>query len=94
LNSTQASGGTGNAAIATDLSYVMEGVDNAIAIYSAVSGNKLYGPYAPSSFFAPSTMPVTCLPTHKCITTPCATTGSWCIWRSRPATPSPTSMSP
>jgi hypothetical protein len=31
----------------------MEGVDNAIAIYSASSGAKLYGPYSPDSFFAP-----------------------------------------
>jgi hypothetical protein len=53
LNSTQAGGGTGEAAIATDLSYVMEGVDNALAIYSAASGARLYGPYAPASFFAP-----------------------------------------
>ena len=53
LNSAQVGGGTGNAAIATDLSYVMEGVDNAIAIYSATSGAKLYGPYSPASFFAP-----------------------------------------
>lgn len=53
INSTAAGNGTGNAAIATDLSYLMEGVDNAIAIYSAASGAKLYGPYAPASFFAP-----------------------------------------
>jgi hypothetical protein len=53
INSTAAGSGTGNAGIATDLSYVMEGVDNAIAIYSAASGAKLYGPYAPASFFAP-----------------------------------------
>jgi hypothetical protein len=42
-----------NPAIAVDLSYVMEGVDGGIAIYSAASGAKLYGPYSPASFFAP-----------------------------------------
>jgi hypothetical protein len=53
LNSTQKDGGTGTAAIATDLSYVMEGVDNAIAIYRTATGAVAYGPYAPSSFFTP-----------------------------------------
>jgi hypothetical protein len=53
INSTQATSGTSEAAIATDLSYVMEGTDHAIAIYSAASGAKLYGPYSPDSFFAP-----------------------------------------
>jgi hypothetical protein len=32
LNSTQAGGGTGNIALATHMSYLMQGVDNAIAI--------------------------------------------------------------
>ena len=40
-------------AIATDLSYVMEGVNNAVAIYRASTGALAYGPYAASSFFAP-----------------------------------------
>jgi hypothetical protein len=40
-------------AIATDLSYVMEGVNGAIAIYRASTGALQYGPYATSSFFAP-----------------------------------------
>jgi hypothetical protein len=40
-------------AIATDLSYVMEGVENAVAIYRASTGALVYGPYAASSFFAP-----------------------------------------
>jgi hypothetical protein len=53
LNSTQAGGGTGEAALATDLSYLMEGVDNAIAIYRATNGTLAYGPYSPQSFFAP-----------------------------------------
>jgi len=53
LNSTQAGGGTGAAAIATDLSYVMEGVDTALAIYRTATGALAYGPYAPASFFAP-----------------------------------------
>jgi hypothetical protein len=40
-------------AIATDLSYVMEGVNGAVAIYRASTGALAYGPYAASSFFAP-----------------------------------------
>src|SRR6185312_2405068 len=38
---------------ATDLSYVMEGVDNAVAIYRASNGALAYGPYSAQSFFAP-----------------------------------------
>jgi len=53
ISSTQAGGGTGEAAIATDLSYMMEGVDNALAIYRAATGTLAYGPYSPASFFAP-----------------------------------------
>ena len=53
LDYTQAGSGWGTTAIATDLSYVMEGTTNAIAIYSAASGAKLYGPYSAQSFFAP-----------------------------------------
>jgi len=53
LSSTQAGGGTGNVALATDLSYLMEGVDNAIAIFRTATGALAYGPYAPQSFFAP-----------------------------------------
>lgn len=54
LTSAQA-GGTAypNQAIATDLSYVMEGVDNAVAIYRASTGALQYGPYSAQSFFAP-----------------------------------------
>jgi hypothetical protein len=40
-------------AIATDLSYVMEGVNGAIAIYRASTGALAYGPYRAGSFFAP-----------------------------------------
>ena len=40
-------------AIATDLSYVMEGVNSAIAIYRASTGALQYGPYSAQSFFAP-----------------------------------------
>ncbi len=40
-------------AIATDLSYVMEGVNGAVAIYRASTGALQFGPYATSSFFAP-----------------------------------------
>jgi hypothetical protein len=40
-------------AVATDLSYVMEGVNGAVAIYRASTGALQYGPYAASSFFAP-----------------------------------------
>ncbi|HEY7092724.1 MAG TPA: hypothetical protein VH393_06070, partial [Ktedonobacterales bacterium] len=40
-------------AIATDLSYVMEGTNSAIAIYRASTGALQFGPYAASSFFAP-----------------------------------------
>jgi hypothetical protein len=53
ISSDLADGGTGETAIATDLSYVMEGVDTAIAVYSAANGSKLFGPYSPDSFFAP-----------------------------------------
>jgi hypothetical protein len=38
-------------AIATDLSYVMEGVNGAIAIYRTSTGALAYGPYSASSFF-------------------------------------------
>jgi hypothetical protein len=51
LNSTQAGGGTGNIAVATDLSYLMQGVDNAIAIYRTTTGALAYGPYSPDTFF-------------------------------------------
>jgi hypothetical protein len=68
LSSTQAGGGTGEAAIATDLSYVMEGVDNALAIYSAASGARLYGPYSPTASSPRCTMPATPSPTRKCTT--------------------------
>jgi hypothetical protein len=40
-------------AIATDLSYVMEGVNSAVAIYRASTGALQYGPYSAQSFFAP-----------------------------------------
>jgi len=40
-------------AIATDLSYVMEGVNGAIAMYRASTGALAYGPYRAGSFFAP-----------------------------------------
>ena len=40
-------------AIATDLGYVMEGVNNAVAIYSASSGALAYGPYSATTFFNP-----------------------------------------
>jgi hypothetical protein len=58
LNSTQ----SGNAAvpdvtIATDLSYVMEGVSNAVGIYRASTGALAYGPYSADTFFAPLKIP-------------------------------------
>ena len=40
-------------AIATDLSYVMEGVTYSIAIYRASDGSRAFGPYQELSFFAP-----------------------------------------
>jgi hypothetical protein len=40
-------------AIATDLSYVMEGTNNAIAIYRASTGALQFGPYSAQSFFSP-----------------------------------------
>jgi hypothetical protein len=40
-------------AIATDLSYVMEGVNNAVAIYRASNGTLAFGPYSAQSFFSP-----------------------------------------
>lgn len=40
-------------ALATDLGYVMEGVNNAVAIYRASTGALAYGPYYTSDFFAP-----------------------------------------
>jgi hypothetical protein len=40
-------------AIATDLSYVMEGVSESFAIYRASDGSRAFGPYLESSFFAP-----------------------------------------
>jgi hypothetical protein len=54
LNSAQA----GNAAvpdvtIATDLSYVMEGVNNAVGIYRTSTGALAYGPYSADTFFQP-----------------------------------------
>jgi hypothetical protein len=57
LNSTQSACGNGacppDQAIATDLSYVMEGVNNSIGIYNANTGALQYGPYAADRFFAP-----------------------------------------
>jgi len=40
-------------AVATDLSYVMEGVSESFAIYRASDGSRAFGPYLESSFFAP-----------------------------------------
>ncbi|HEY7021551.1 MAG TPA: hypothetical protein VH349_10575 [Ktedonobacterales bacterium] len=40
-------------ALATDLSYLMEGVDTAVAIYRTSNGALAYGPYTADSFFAP-----------------------------------------
>jgi hypothetical protein len=40
-------------AIATDLSYVMEGVNNAVAIYRTSTGALAYGPYATNTSFVP-----------------------------------------
>jgi hypothetical protein len=53
ITSDLANGGTGETAIATDLSYVMEGVDTAVAVFSASNGLKLFGPCSPDSFFTP-----------------------------------------
>jgi hypothetical protein len=58
LNSAlSACGGAGacppDQAIATDLSYVMEGVNTTIGIYNANTGALQYGPYSADSFFAP-----------------------------------------
>ncbi|HEX3270187.1 MAG TPA: hypothetical protein VHR15_06030 [Ktedonobacterales bacterium] len=54
LTSAQSGGDTYiNPTIATDLSYVMEGGNSAVAIYRASTGALAYGPYAASSFFAP-----------------------------------------
>jgi hypothetical protein len=39
--------------VATDLSYLMEGTNNAIAIYSGSTGALLFGPYTTASFFSP-----------------------------------------
>ena len=40
-------------AVATDLSYVMEGVSESFAVYRASDGSRAFGPYLESSFFAP-----------------------------------------
>jgi hypothetical protein len=40
-------------AVATDLSYVMEGVSYVLAIYRTSDGSLAFGPYLESSFFAP-----------------------------------------
>jgi hypothetical protein len=40
-------------AIATDLSYVMEGVNTSIGIFNANTGALQFGPYSADSFFAP-----------------------------------------
>jgi hypothetical protein len=53
LNSVQAGGSFPDQAIAADLSYVMEGVNSAIAIYYASTGALAYGPYSAQSFFSP-----------------------------------------
>jgi hypothetical protein len=54
LSSAQGGGAAqANVAVATDLSYVMEAVDNAVAIYRTSSGALAYGPYSASSFFTP-----------------------------------------
>jgi hypothetical protein len=54
LNSTQSGNvGVPDVTIATDLSYVMEGVNNAVGIYRASTGALAYGPYSADSFFAP-----------------------------------------
>ena len=41
-------------ALATDLSYVMAGMDATIGIYRASNGTLIYGPYTADSFFHPS----------------------------------------
>jgi hypothetical protein len=56
LNSSQgACGGCypPDQAIATDLSYVMEGVNTSIGIFNANTGALQFGPYSADSFFAP-----------------------------------------
>jgi len=55
LNSAQSSCGCypPDQAIATDLSYVMEGVNTAVGIYNANTGALQFGPYSADSFFAP-----------------------------------------
>jgi hypothetical protein len=54
LNSAQAGNvGVPNVTIATDLSYVMEGVNNAVGIYRTSTGALAYGPYSADTFFAP-----------------------------------------
>jgi hypothetical protein len=50
IHSAQTGGGTGTAACATDPSYVMEGVDNAIGVYRAARGALQYGSFSPASF--------------------------------------------
>jgi hypothetical protein len=40
-------------ALATDLSYVMAGIDAAVGIYRATNGALAYGPYTADSFFQP-----------------------------------------
>ena len=40
-------------ALATDLSYLMEGIDTAVAIYRTSNGALAYGPYTADSFFQP-----------------------------------------
>jgi len=40
-------------AIATDLSYVMEGVNTSVGIFNANTGALQFGPYSADSFFAP-----------------------------------------
>ena len=47
----------------------MEATGNAIAIYSASTGAKLYGPYSPASCFTPVSMPVTSSPIRRTIMT-------------------------
>lgn len=54
-------------AIATDLSYVMEGVNSAIAIYRASTGALQYGPYSAQSFLRPSTTQAIPSPLRRCI---------------------------
>jgi hypothetical protein len=55
LNSVQSGCGCvpPDQALATDLSYVMEGVNNVVAIYLASTGALKFGPYSAQSFFSP-----------------------------------------